>query len=308
MTNEYRTGVRVQQGDLPAPPTPRARSARSPRPTSASYRNSPDISPTWIDGTHAWIKASLPEESPCLLTGVVVVANKIVVCDNENKTVKVFRLDGKFREEYFLTDPCGICALPNPQNVAVTEPEIKQVTICSLRSSIGLSFTIKTEKKYQCIASLEETYLVGCCDIAAPCIDVIDNSGAILRTVDRDVKGERIFRNPTSIAFICFDKIIISDPGTCSVICTNLDGEVRFRLESQGRPSAVSADVMGRLYMAHYDSNEVYKLNPSGAVDRMVVDQSYKLKHPLAMAVHDDMVVLTEETPSDRILVVKVST
>jgi len=302
MANEYRTKVRAQQQDLPAPPGGDSQSLESSEP----HGNSPDLSDMWIDDTHVWIKASLPEDSPCLLTGVAVVGHYIVVCDNENKTVKVFRVDGKFKEELFLTDPCGICVLPNSTNVAITEPEIKQITICSLEGDIELKFSIKHEKKYQCITTHTDTYMVGCSDIANPCIDFINNDGTILRTIDRDAKGERIFRNPTSLACLQSGEILISDPGTSSIICLKADGQVRYRLESQGRPSAVYGDVMGRLYMAHYDSNEVYRLQSSGAIDSSVVDQTFKLKHPLAMCVLNDWLVVTEETPSDRILVVKV--
>lgn len=290
MANEYRTKVRAQQSDFPA----------------AAQKKTPGHTDPLAHDSHTWLKASLPDESPCLLTGVTFVEHNIVVCDNENKTVKIFRIDGKFIEELFLQDPCGICSMPNSTDVAITEPEIKQITICSLEAAIVITFSLRTEKKYQCITTLDDKFVVGCSDIASPCIDVIDSNGTILQSLQNGSNQEKLFRNPTSVACLKSGDFLISDPGTCSVVCINKDGSVKFRLGTQGRPSAVCVGNKGTMYMAHYDSNEVYRITSAGSVDLTTVDKRFDLKSPLAMCISDDVLVLTEETPSDRILVVKV--
>ncbi|XP_052802304.1 uncharacterized protein LOC128232656 [Mya arenaria] len=300
MAAEYRKQVTAQQADLPAPVV---------RPQHGTSRQ---VSPgegrqTWIHGTHSWIKASLPEESPCLLTGVCFIGDNLIVCDNENKTIKRFHIDGKFLEEVFLTDPCGICNLPNSHDVAITEPEITQITVCSLDDAISITFSLKTEKKYQCISALDDKYVVSCCDIADPCVDFLDSNGTIIKSIKSKNENSKLFKNPASVTCLSSEKILISDPGSCALICASLGGEVRFKLETQGRPSGVSVDSTGAIFLAHYDQNTVYRLSTRGAVENVVVDQRYKLKSPLAMSVSNGLMAITEETPSDRILLVKLT-
>lgn len=299
MAAEYRRSVRVQQKDIPVDNV----SAKSD-PAQALSKHDREI---WIQGSYTWMHATLPEESPCLLTGVTYIAESVVVCDNENKTVKRFSVNGKFIEELFLTDPCGICSLKNGKDVVVTEPEVKQLTICTLEGALTVTLTVKTEKKYQCVTVQDENFVVGCSEIQSPCVDYIDRNGTILRSVPSNRNGDRLFRSPASLAYARSGELLISDPGTCSIICFNAKGDLKFKLQSQGRPSAVCVDAHGRMYMAHYDSNLIYRLSASGEVEGVAVSEKFELKCPLAMCVSNDMLVITEETPSDRIFLIKVS-
>jgi len=299
MAAEYRKQVLAQQDQTTCP---------DGRPT---YGTSRKLAPseersTWIQGSHCWIKASLPEESPCLLTGVCFLGDNIIVCDNENKTLKRFHIDGKFLEEMFLTDPCGICNMPNSTDIAITEPEIHQITRCSFDNAITVDFSIKTEKQYQCIAALDDKYVVGCCDIADPCIDFIDGNGTILKRMKSKNGEAKLFKNPASIACLSSEKFLVSDPGICSLICASSTGDVRFRLETTGRPSSVCVDSSGAIFMAHYDQGVVYRLTGKGEVEGMVVNEKYGVSNPLSMCVSKGLMAITEETPSDRILLVKV--
>ncbi|KAH3891577.1 uncharacterized protein LOC127855539 [Dreissena polymorpha] len=297
MAGVYRKPVLAQQSDLPAPPALYSRGPASPRERSGN----------WISGTHIWIKASLPEESPCLLTGVCILGDSLIVCDNENKTLKRFHIDGRFLEEVFLTDPCGICKLPNSNDVAITEPEINQITVCCLDAAIVVTFSLSTKKKYQSIAALDDKYVVGCCDVASPCIDFIDSNGTILYSLKSKNETLTLFKNPASVTCLSSDNILISDPGSCAVICATPLGDQRFKLETQGRPSGICVDESGSIYMAHYDSNIVYRLTNEGKIETVAVDQRYHLRSPLAACVSNGILAITEETPSDRILLIKLT-
>ncbi|XP_053375073.1 uncharacterized protein LOC128547204 [Mercenaria mercenaria] len=301
MTCEYRGHILAQQSDLPAvsvkdQPSPSLSRARTLSPKTVSTSSS----------VH-WFSASLPDEHPCLLTGITFVCGDIVVCDNENKTLKRFDINGKFFEELFLHDPCGICALPNSKDVAVTEPDIKQITVCTLDVALAVSFELKTKKKYECISSFHDKYVVGCCELGSSCVDFIDCNGTVLRTIEGNVDGQLIFRNPSAIACLLSGDLLISDPGSCVLVCVSQNNEMKFRIEPGGRPSGVCSDLHGGIYMAQYDSNLVLRLSLGGETEGVVVDEKFKLTSPLAMTFDNNHLAITEETPSDRILILKLS-
>lgn len=300
MAAEYRVPVFAQQSDLPAI------SARDKPPSPVKSRT---LSPTEVSEPSSahWFSASLPEEGPCLLTGIAFVSGNIFVCDNENKTLKRFGVDGKFLEELFLHDPCGICRLPNSPDIAITEPDIKQITVCTLRGSLNVTFELKTEKKYECISAFQDKYVVGCCEIGHSSVDFLDSNGTILRTIPGTLEGQMRFRNPAAITCISSGEILVSDPGSCVLICISQNNKTKFRIDIGGRPSGVCSDSDGSIYMAQYDSNLVLRLSSGGKTEGVVVDEKFELTSPLAMAVDNNLLALTEETPSDRILVLRVS-
>lgn len=303
MSAEYRTHVSSQQSDLPAV------SVRDLSPPPAVTR-SQTLSPKKVTTSSSghWFSASLPEESPCLLTGITFVGGDIVVCDNENKTLKRFDGNGNFQEELFLHDPCGITSLPNSMDVAVTEPDIKQITVCTLTDSLAVSFEMKTKKKYECISAFQDKYVVGCCELGYASVDFIDCNGTILRSVEGNMAGQVIFRNPSAIALLPSGDILISDPGSNALLCVSQSNHIIFRIDPGGRPSGICPDSLGGIYMAQYDSNLVMRLSMEGVTEGVVVDQKFKLTSPLAMTIKGNILALTEETPSDRILVLKMNT
>lgn len=306
MAAEYRMYVPAQQSDLPAVPacdrpSSREHSTNSVTSSSQSTNNNRSTSQLCL-----WFNASLPDENPCLLTGVTFVGRNIVVCDNENKTLKRFDVSGKFQEELFLRDPCGICSLPNSAEVAVTEPDIRQITVCKLDDSLEVVYELQTTKKYECVSAFQDKYAVGCCELGSTCVDFIDSNGTILRTIPGTLDGQILFRNPAAIACHTSGDIIISDPGTCAVVCITQNTKTKFRKSTRGRPSGVCVDNNGEIYVGQYDANLVLKLSRTGSKDSTIVGRKHKLTSPLAMSINANFLVVTEETPSDRILVLQV--
>ena len=256
-----------------------------------------------------WFNAQLPEEYQCLLTGVVCVGNAIVVADNENKNLKRFLNDGELKDTLLLTDPCGICNLPKSSDIAVTEPDLYQITFCSTNENLKVLSASKTTKKYESIAAIDELRLVvGCCEIGLSSVDIIDCNGSVLKSIQTKDDGDKIFRNPAAITCLTSGEILISDAGYSHLICISPDGKTEFTYDPKGRPSGICVDAQGGIYMAIYDSNTVFRLSADGKKESVIVGQSFQVKSPLAMAVNSDYLILTEEMPSQRVILIKVST
>ena len=254
-----------------------------------------------------WFSAQLPDEYRCLLTGVVSVGNTIIVADNENNNLKRFLLNGKLKDSLLLTDPCGICSLPKSRDVVVTEPDQHQITFCSTDGALKVSSASKTTKKYESIAALDETKLVvGCCEIGFSSVDVIDCNGSVLNSIQSNRDGEKLFGNPAAITCLTSGEILISDAGHSRLICISPDGKTEFTYDPKGRPSGICVDAQGGIYMNQYDSSTVFRLSADGTKESVIVGHSFQIKSPLALAVNSDHLILTEEMPSHRVILIKV--
>ena len=253
--------------------------------------------------------AQQPDEMSNLFTGVTCVANEIIVCDHENKNVKRFKLDGALIGCLTLTNPCGISAISKSNEVVITEPDIRQLTFCSLDGAMKVSSVSRTSKKYECIRALDELkFVVGCCELGAPSVDFIDPHGNVLRSIKNTTDGNVLFRHPAAISCLTSGEILISDPGSSLLICISCEGKTVFKYDPMGRPSGICVDQYGGIYMAQYDSNMVYRLSADGNKDNVIVKDEINIRSPLALAVSSNgqYLVLTEDVPSERIIVIKV--
>lgn len=259
------------------------------------------------NGNIRWFSAQLPDEYRCLLTGVACAGNTIIVVDNENKNIKRFLIDGKLKDSLLLTDPCGICSLPK-NYVVVTEPDQYQITFCSADGTLSVSSASKTPKKYESIAALEDGRLVvGCCEIGSSSVDIIDNLGSVLKSIQTNREGGKLFRNPAAITCLTSGEILISDAGHGHLICISPDGETEFTYDAKGRPSGICVDAQGGIYMAQYDTHTVFRLSADGTKESVIVSHGFEIKSPLALAVNMDHLILTEEMPSNRVLLLKLA-
>lgn len=278
------------------------------RPKIPAQQSDSDPAIKTSKGNIKCFNAQLPDEYRCLLTGVTCSSNAIIVADNENKNIKRFLLDGTLKDTLLLTDPCGICSLPKSEDIVVTEPDRHQITFCSTDGALMVSSASKTSKRYESIAALDEMRLVvGCCDVGSASVDVIDCNGSVLKSIEMNKDGEKLFRNPAAITCLTSGEILISDAGHSQLICISPNGETEFTYDAKGRPSGICVDAQGGIYMAQYDSHTVFHLSADGTKEKVIVGHGYEIKSPLALAVNSDHLILTEEMPSNRILLLKLA-
>ncbi|KAK3606424.1 hypothetical protein CHS0354_041360 [Potamilus streckersoni] len=248
--------------------------------------------------------AKLPNELDCLLTGVIVLGKFILVADNENKNVKRFSLGGAYVDYIDLEDPCGMCVLKGGSDFAVTQPDFLKFTIVLGDIPFRRKCDISTEKRYDCIASISDGNLVcGCCKVGKTCVDIINLKGEVLMSHREREDGSRLFRNPAAIATVKTGEIIVSDSGSNRLVVLTQDGSTQYFFETTGRPSGVAVDGCGCAFVAHFDANTVLRYSPDGSKEDLLSKWDGKVKSPLALALTSKYLVLTEEMPSDRVIV-----
>ncbi|KAL3857364.1 hypothetical protein ACJMK2_012040 [Sinanodonta woodiana] len=249
--------------------------------------------------------AKLRDEFDCLLTGVIVLGKFILVADNENKTVKRFSFGGAYVDYIVLEDPCGMCILQGEADFVVTQPDCLKLTIVIGNIPLKRKCDISTEKRYDCIASLSDGNLVcGCCKVGKTCVDIINLKGEVLMSHREREDGSRLFRNPAAISTVKTGEIIVSDSGSNRLVVLTPDGSTQYFFETTGRPSGVAVDGCGCAFVAHFDANTVLRFSPDGSKEDLLTKWDGKVKSPLALTLTSKYLVLTEEMPSDRVIII----
>ncbi|XP_069136097.1 uncharacterized protein [Argopecten irradians] len=253
------------------------------------------------------LSAKLPHESQCLLTDVAVLPDSFIVIDNENQSVKRFTFQMTLFDSVKLEDPCGVTKLYLSSHVAVTQPQQQTITFISAEKGgkMSISSSRRTNRKYQSIACLDEMRLVaGCCEIGHGSVDILSFDGDVLFSIERHDTKSRIFRTPACVTCFAGRYVLVSDSGRRELVCVTTKGELKFVHDPKGTPSGLGVTTSGDVYMCIYDRGVVQKLDVNmGTTCDYLPEVETKL--PLATCLSEDRVlVITEEMPSDRVIIV----
>ena len=167
----------------------------------------------------------------------------------------------------------------------------------------------RTRRRYQSVCCLDEMRIVvGCCDIGYGALDILNYEGIVISSVEFNSQGGRLFRTPASLAsYPDGNYILISDAGHRKLICMNPEGGIEFIHDPKGIPSGMSVNDDGALFLCLYDKNSILQLNANcdTTCDEFIGDMN--LKSPLTVCSTDNLLFITEEMPSSRVVVVNVS-
>ncbi|OWF44287.1 uncharacterized protein LOC110458592 [Mizuhopecten yessoensis] len=252
--------------------------------------------------------ARLPDEPPCLLTDIAVIPGAFVVIDNENKNAKRFNFQMTLIDLVKLEDPCGVTKLSLSSHVAVTQPQQHVITFISVETGgkMSISSSRHTNRKYQSISCLDEMRLVaGCCELGHGSVDILTYEGDVLCSIERNESKSRIFRTPASLTCFAGRYVLVSDSGRRELVCVTTKGELKFVHDPHGTPSGVGVTNTGDVYVCIYDKGVVQKIDVNMGTTCDDCLPEVETRFPLATCLPKDRVlVITEEMPSDRVLVV----
>ncbi|XP_046555969.1 E3 ubiquitin-protein ligase TRIM36-like [Haliotis rubra] len=151
--------------------------------------------------------------------GVTVVmvggTDTVVVTDYNNKSVKSFYTSNNQPGHSKLlldTPPYGITKLTHDQ-VAFTVPGTEQIVTVKVKPDLELLTTITTSKAYWGITSLSPSTLAAC-SRSPPCVDILDMTGNVLRSISPRHKGNTILQYPDFLSTTRTGKILVSDLAT----------------------------------------------------------------------------------------------
>lgn len=226
------------------------------------------------------------------LNGIVFIGYYVLVIDSYNNVLRKCSIAGTFttHEILPLEGPTSITLMDNPTEVAVTQPEKKQIVIISTDHELAIKETIKTNKPYDVICLHQRTNFVTCSFRGSKCIDIINRVGRIQSSIERS----RILRDPRYLTVTRDGLIVVSDNELRRVICMNSEGQVQWTHTPNASPWGVASDKMGTIYVC-LDNSEVQTLSDDGQViEDKFLSARDGIKVPYAICVRSRQLGITE--------------
>ena len=231
------------------------------------------------------------------LTGIAIVGDYFVVADARNNKVKrcVFQQSTSVFQQLTLDCPVSVCAVRGSTDVLVTLPETSQLVLLDTESTLELKEEIATQKPYEGICTLDGSNLiVSCCVIGKQCIDIIDISGRILKTFDKDDRGQPLFSWPRFISTTHSGNIVISDRDQRSVYCYDPEGTPLWTFVAAASPWGISGHESGQIYLC-LDSGIVQVLSDDGVlIQNKFITKRDGVNIPYAVHAKDEYIAVTE--------------
>ena len=276
-------------------------------------------------------KASVGDESECLLSAIACLADHVLVTDNENGSVKLFTADGEFVDSLPVPDCCGLCVMPNNSDVVVSQPDHRKLSFltvnkrmftrrmsgsqllrlssASKEKTIDIKFERKYTKRYSPLCCVNvSTFVAACCEVSKPSVDLINNKGEIIRSVTNPIKGALYFKDPQCLSVYPSGHILVADSALNRVAKINIssnDPLPKFS-STNTRPSGVFVDNVGNVIVCQIDRNTVRCYTTKGD-NYLLVKKKHKVRKPLGVAMSDEYLYVTEEYPSRNVIRFKIN-
>ncbi|XP_046584632.1 tripartite motif-containing protein 2-like [Haliotis rubra] len=215
--------------------------------------------------------------NPIDVTMLEVNGIDTVVVTENNKSVKSFYTSNSQPGHSKLSlrgRPWGITRLKHNQ-VAVTLPKTKQIVIVEVNPDLVLLSTIKTSKQYLGITSLTPSTIAASSE-SPPCVDILDMSGHVLKSVCSGHRGGDILKYPYFLCTTRTGNILVSDGGTKCVVCLTPEGDVVFNYgptvyTALKYPRGITCTNTGEILVADNSLHRVIHLTESGQFVRNIL-------------------------------------
>ncbi|XP_046583608.1 uncharacterized protein LOC124290823 [Haliotis rubra] len=230
---------------------------------------------------------------PLDVTALVIHdTHTVVTTDNINMSVKSFYTrDNQSRHSKLRLDsqPWGLTKLQHNQ-VAVTVQNKTIITV-EVNPDLVMLSTIKTDKQYLGITSLTPSTLAAGSE-SPPCVDILDMTGNVLRSVSPLCGETKILKNPYFLCTKRTGNILVSDYGSQRVLCLTPEGDVVFTYTPTGHttqviPRGIINTSTGDILVALYSQNNVVHLTESGQFVRNLLTASDDVDNPYGVCADD---------------------
>ncbi|XP_046584608.1 protein wech-like [Haliotis rubra] len=215
----------------------------------------------------------------------------VVVTDYYNNSVKSFYTRNSQTGHSKLSlggRPWGITR-PKHNQVAVTVPDTSQIVTVEVNPDLVLLSTITTSKQYLGITSLTPSTLAAG-SRSPPCVDILDMSGHVLKSVCSGHRGGDILKYPNYLCTTRTGNILVSDWGTKCVVCLTPEGDVVFNYRPTGDtalkdPRGITSSSTDDILVADNSLHRVTHLTESGQFVRNILTSQDGVMYPRGLCV-----------------------
>ncbi|XP_048244464.1 uncharacterized protein LOC124116820 isoform X2 [Haliotis rufescens] len=216
----------------------------------------------------------------------------LVVTDYNNHSLKSFftkKDKPRHSKLDFSSAPHTVTRVRDNQ-VAVSFWSHNEIVIVRVTPDLVIQSRVTTKKKYRGLTALSpSTFAAGCEDLS--CVDILDVSGRVMRSVSTFNSGENLICNPSFLCASGRGNILVSDAGLDSVYCITPEGDVVFTYTPTGErrlrePRGITTTSTGHILVVDYPTHKVILLTPAGKFVRDLLTSQDGLQYPYGIC-HD---------------------
>jgi len=228
------------------------------------------------------------DEYDCVLGGMTILPrNKIVLCDQENRSVKLLNLKTMriMSSVKLSSSPRDVCAMPNDR-AAVMLPVEGKIMLLIIRNKIKMKKSISIQIGSTGLCYFDETFIVTYGFGHSSKVEIVDMNGDILKTTENRSQLMQIV-DPVSVAVDCREPCLYI-LGTRHSTVTKMDLDLNvvktitlhykcthYKLKI---PRSIVHLGDSHLLMCGWESNNLVLLNTVTYEMRTLLDQ--KIHHP----------------------------
>ncbi|CAG2237997.1 unnamed protein product [Mytilus edulis] len=238
-----------------------------------------------------------------VITGIEVLDDgRVLICDNHNNKVKLFRYDGTFLSSFFVEGFPLDLRMIGPHSFVVTNDLGNKLVVLIIVGDVimhGRDILIKPNAVGVCFMDgyIYLTYPWG----NPPEVVKIDTDGKVIQTIKRNAKRKPIFsERPVSICAFS---------GLIYVSCMSIDGKKDkiYKFSKEGNILAIhehpqlqearylSKDMFGNIYVCGMINSNIIRFDRSGQKSRIVMSQSDGLRDPCSIGILDQTLFIAQD-------------
>ncbi|PVD27658.1 hypothetical protein C0Q70_12825 [Pomacea canaliculata] len=214
--------------------------------------------------------------------------DEIIVVDCRNRRMQKFTSNGDLIDHIQISEePRDVTCLGKDDDVAITIMK-KLIFIVTVSGTMALKRRIRTAKQYDAIAysSTLDQFLVSCLQDTS--VDVINQSGDVVKSFNVDSAGNAIFVEPRYVTFTGDGNYVVTDVATNTVKCISPEGRLLFAYQPSGahvlrKPQGLCIDNIGNIFVADYGNSRIQLVTSEGAFQRFVLARESGIHRPVAI-------------------------
>ncbi|XP_060599640.1 uncharacterized protein LOC132753213 [Ruditapes philippinarum] len=243
------------------------------------------------------------DKSACNISDICQLSDgRIVLTDQTNRNVKMLDLNYNVKDSCELdAGPTGICCISS--NEVAIKMTNNTVQFVSVESSLSKTrcFSISGGIYYGL------TYCDGGLWVSTGGgINIYNTAGTLIKSLDKNHDGNRIFKSSTQHMSVTGDKVIVTD-WSDGAVCLNKDGTVMRELRDSRLKNSKGVCVAddGTVFVCGYYSHNVVMFNKDGNCKGELVAANCGLKKPLNMCYNkhkNTLIVITYGSTTLKVL------
>ncbi|XP_046367071.2 protein wech-like [Haliotis rufescens] len=244
------------------------------------------VTPVLRDTINVTVAGDVNESRPIdVITLVINDTDTVVTTDWNNNSVKSFYTrDNQSCHSKLSLDstPWSLTNLQHNQ-VAVTVHN-NTIVMVQVNPDLVMLSTIATSKQYCGITSLTPSTLAASSQ-SPPCVDILDMTGNVLRSISPLSGGEKILQSPFFLCTTGTGNILVTDYNCMCVLCLTTEGDVTFTyLTSRTSPLGITSTSTGDILFADSQDNVVH-LTKTGQFVRNILTADGSVRSPYGVCV-----------------------